>query len=72
MNKRVISLVSLIMIIMLALTFGVHGISSIDFEDVMEDDYFYDSVSWAVDMGITNGTDENHFSPNDFALVVKL
>ena len=27
-------------------------------------DYFYDAVLWAVEMGITNGTDEDTFSPN--------
>ena len=35
------------------------------FEDVHEGDYFYDPVIWAVEKGITEGTDETHFSPED-------
>ena len=33
------------------------------FVDVLPTDYFYDSVLWAVENGITNGTDATHFSP---------
>ena len=33
------------------------------FEDVSEKDYFFDAVAWAVEQGITSGTDECHFSP---------
>ncbi len=35
------------------------------FVDVDADDWFYDAVVWAVENGITTGTDENHFSPDD-------
>ena len=35
------------------------------FEDVETTDYFYDAAVWAVANGITNGTDETHFSPDD-------
>lgn len=34
------------------------------FEDVKENDYYYDSVLWAYKNGITSGTDETHFQPN--------
>ena len=34
------------------------------FEDVKESDYFYKAVLWAVEKGVTNGTDATHFSPN--------
>jgi hypothetical protein len=34
------------------------------FVDVSESDYFYDAVMWAVQNGITDGTDATHFSPN--------
>lgn len=34
------------------------------FTDVTAADYFYDSVSWAVDRAITNGTSTTTFSPN--------
>ena len=34
------------------------------FTDVRSGDYFYDAVLWAVEQGITNGTDASHFSPN--------
>ena len=35
------------------------------FADVAPTDYFYDPVIWAVHFGITKGTDETHFSPDD-------
>ena len=35
------------------------------FVDVPADAYYYDAVYWAVDKGITTGTDDTHFSPND-------
>ena len=33
------------------------------FEDVKEADFYYKAVLWAVENGITTGTDESHFSP---------
>ena len=33
------------------------------FEDVAEDAFYYDAVLWAVEKGITTGTDSSHFSP---------
>jgi hypothetical protein len=35
------------------------------FVDVSPDAWYYDAVSWAEANGITNGTDETHFSPDD-------
>ena len=34
------------------------------FVDVKANDYFYDAVLWAAQKGITSGTDDEHFSPN--------
>ena len=34
------------------------------FVDVKPSDYYYSAVLWAVQNGITNGTDASHFSPN--------
>lgn len=34
------------------------------FEDVNENDYYYNPVLWAYENVITNGTDTTHFSPN--------
>lgn len=34
------------------------------FSDVKTSDWFYDAVNWAVDQGITSGTGNNAFSPN--------
>ncbi len=34
------------------------------FADVKASDYYYKAVLWAVEQGITNGTDATHFSPN--------
>ena len=33
------------------------------FKDVFEEDYYYDAVMWAVNNGITEGTEEDMFSP---------
>ena len=33
------------------------------FADVPEDSWYADAVAWAVEKGITSGTDETHFSP---------
>jgi hypothetical protein len=35
-----------------------------DFEDVSKVAYYYDSVNWAVDKGITEGTSRTRFSPD--------
>lgn len=35
------------------------------FADVTAGKYYYDAVLWAVEQGITNGTSETTFSPND-------
>ena len=35
------------------------------FKDVKAKHYFYKAVLWAYEKGITTGTDETHFSPND-------
>ncbi len=36
------------------------------FSDVNADDYFYDAVMWAVEKGITTGTNATSFSPDKF------
>lgn len=38
--------------------------NALPFVDVPKDSFYYDAVAWAVDMGITTGTDAEHFSPN--------
>ena len=35
------------------------------FEDVKDGSFYHDSVLWAVENGVTNGTDATHFSPNE-------
>ena len=35
------------------------------FVDVPTDSFYYEAVKWAVEKGITNGTDAMHFSPNE-------
>ena len=34
------------------------------FQDVKSSSYYFDAVAWAVEAGVTKGTDEEHFSPN--------
>ena len=46
-----------------AMLVTVTGKGTNPFVDVSESDYFYEPVLWAVDKGITNGTDATHFSP---------
>ena len=36
----------------------------VKFADVPENSYYADAVDWAVEKGITNGVDENHFAPD--------
>ena len=38
---------------------------SIAFNDVASDAYYYAPVRWAVEKGITKGTTDKTFSPND-------
>ena len=38
--------------------------ASTQFVDVKKTDWFYKSVMWAVEQGVTAGTDATHFSPN--------
>ena len=44
---------------------GIFGLDEVEnpFEDVVEDDFFFDAVLWAVNGGITNGMDDTHFIP---------
>ena len=41
------------------------GTAQNPFVDVKEGAYYYDAVLWAVENGITQGTDDTHFSPDD-------
>ena len=36
-----------------------------DFTDVPEDAFYYDAVKWAVENGVTNGTGDGKFSPDE-------
>ena len=45
-------------------SYNCHSAKANPFVDVSESDYFYEPVLWAVDKGITNGTDATHFSPS--------
>ncbi len=40
--------------------------STMAFTDVASDSYYYNAVLWAVENGITNGTSETTFSPDNF------
>lgn len=44
-------------------TFVKRAAGTTSFLDISTDDYFYDAVLWAVEMGITDGTSETTFSP---------
>ena len=61
MKKRVVSL-----ILCLAVALSLFGFASAagTFADVKDSDYFSAPVAWAVGQGITNGTGNNKFSPD--------
>lgn len=40
------------------------GITTNPFVDIKTDEYWYKPILWAVEKGITKGTDENHFTSN--------
>lgn len=40
------------------------NLANLPFVDVPEGSFYYDAVAWALEQGITNGTDETHFSPS--------
>ncbi len=40
-----------------------HALEENPFVDIKEGDFCYDAVLWAVENGITNGTDASHFNP---------
>ena len=40
-------------------------LKGLPFVDVPEDSFYYDPVAWALEKGITTGTDATHFSPNN-------
>ena len=42
-----------------------HTESASPFKDVKKKHWYYDAVLWAVENGITGGTDATHFSPNN-------
>lgn len=47
---------------------GDNANSTNPFTDVNKDDYYYDSVLWAYENGITSGTSDTTFSPADDCL----
>lgn len=65
--KRIISLL-LACLSVLLLAFPVSAASpqssTLPFVDVKEGAFYYDAVKWAVNAGVTAGTDRTHFSPN--------
>jgi len=50
--------------IMNALTVSIAPPKTVEFTDVKEGAYYYDSVMWAVENGITSGKTETAFEPN--------
>ena len=44
---------------------GIFGLDKVEnpFEDVIEEDFFYNAVLWAHENGISNGMDDTHFIP---------
>ena len=44
---------------------GSPAVSGGSFGDVSADTYYATAVAWAVENGITNGTDGNNFSPDN-------
>lgn len=64
MKKRVISLALVCVMLLAALPMAASAQGTV-FDDVSDSDYFATAVNWAVSWGVTNGTSETTFSPND-------
>jgi len=64
MNRRILSA-----LIALTLCLTLLPVTSLAdgpaFKDVKPEDYYYDAVNWAVGAGVTNGTSDTTFSPDD-------
>ena len=63
MKKRLISALLLLCMLTGMLPLGAFAAKN-PFTDVENSDYYYDAVLWAVERGITNGTDTVRFSPD--------
>ena len=56
---------SLILAMIMLIGMLVPSFADTRFTDVKNNAYYFDAVEWAVDKGITNGTSETTFSPNN-------
>ena len=63
MKKQLISVLLLLSLLLGLLPFGAAAAGN-PFTDVKASQYYYDAVLWAVEKGVTNGTDATHFSPD--------
>ncbi len=66
---------SIILTIALCATFATTAFANLNFTDVTTDDWFYDDVKTAVELGLINGKTETEFKPDDlltYAEAVKL
>ena len=64
MKKRVISLALVCVMLLAALPMAASAQGTV-FDDVSDSDYFATAVNWAVSWGVTKGTSDTTFSPND-------
>ena len=60
-----ILLASILMLTGTLTAFADNGANVENFTDVAPTDYFYEPVKWAIENGITNGTSETTFSPDE-------
>lgn len=65
--KRILSVLMALAILAGCLSVCAFAVN-VNFADVAQDDYFYDSVQWAYENGITTGKSETQFAPNDHCL----
>lgn len=63
--KRTIALIVMTAMLLLALPVTASAASVCGFADVSTDDYYATAVQWAVAWGVTNGTSETTFSPDE-------
>ena len=61
MKRRMLCFLLILALMLPVLTVAV---SAAGFRDIPSGVYYEDAVEWAVENGITNGTDANTFSPN--------
>ena len=64
MKRSILMLIAIVTCICVTLSVATLA-AGVKFTDVPDGSWYYDAVYWAVDEGVTNGTSETTFSPDN-------